>query len=259
MPEDSALIIEEGGPIVTLRLNDPPLNPIGVAHVAALGSCLPRLDADPKVRVIVIRGEGVNFSVGANLKEAGIVLEVGAKKFVKERMDLYASIEAMSKPVIAAIRGYCLGGGLELAMSCHLRIAEEEAQISLPEIDLGAAPMWSGAGRILRLVGRTDALDLLLRGRRIDAREAARMRLVNEALPADDFEDAVQELARELAAKPPLAVAAILRVVNRSRDLPLDQALAEELEEFSRLAGTQDNIEGVRAMFEKRRPRFVGE
>ncbi len=146
-----------------------------------------------------------------------------------------------------------------MAMSCHFRIADTSAQLSLPEVNLGAAPLWSGASRLLRLVGRAHALDLLLRGRRIDAREARRMGLLHEVHDGADFEEAVESLASELAANPPLPVAAMIRVINRSRDLPLQQALEDELEQFSALAGTRDNIEGVQALFEKRTPVFTGE
>ena len=257
---DSALIVTQQAYVTKIELNNPPMNPIGVAQVAALEKLLPQLAQDKSVRVIVISGAGgKNFSVGANLKESPFTLEAGPKAFSVQRIQLYNQIEAMEKPVIAAIRGYCLGGGMELAMSCHFRVAEEGALLGLPEIDLGVAPMWSGASRALRLVGRSNALDLLLLGRKITAAEALTMNLVNQVASVDDFAESVNQLAQQLAAKAPLAVAAIIRVLNQSQDLDLDKALSVELDEFCSLAGTKDNIEGVTALFEKRKPVFTGE
>lgn len=257
---DTPLIVDQQQPIVTISLNNPPMNPIGIAQVEALEELLPRLAADNAVRVLVIRGAaGKNFSVGANLKEGHVAFEVGPKKFVEQRLRLFNAIEALEKPVIAAIQGYCLGGGLELAMACHFRIAEDTAQLALPEIDLGAAPLWGGASRLLRLVGRSQALEMLLRGKRISAERALQLNLVSEVLSPADFDAGVDRLATELASKAPLSTAAIIRLINCSQDLPLPRALDLELDTFSPLAGTKDNIEGVSALFEKREPKFTGE
>ncbi len=261
-----ALLIERQQQVLVARIKQSPMNPIGVAQVAALNALLDDMAADDSVRAIVIRGADpaesgrpTHFSVGANLKEADAAAEAGPKAFVAQRIALFNRIEAFEKPVIAAIEGYCLGGGLELAMSCHLRIASSMAQLGLPEIDLGAAPMWSGAARVLRLCGRGAALELLLRGQRVDASRALQMGLVNEVHEAAQFDQAVDALAQELAEKAPLAMAAIIRVINHSQDHDITAALDYELDAFSALAGTKDNIEGVTALFEKRKPVFVGE
>lgn len=255
-----AIRVSHSHHITTITLNNPPMNPIGIAQVEALQALLPTLAKDKDVRAIVIKGAGgKNFSVGANLKEGHLALEHGPKAFVEQRINLFNQIEALPKPVIAAINGYCLGGGMELAMSCHFRIAASSAELGLPEVDLGVAPLWSGASRVLRLVGRANALDILLRGHRMPASKALSLGLVNEVVEADQLEGAAQQLAQELAEKPPLAVAAIIKVVNRSQDLSLQDALADELEQFSSLSGTKDNIEGVTALFEKRKPTFIGE
>lgn len=259
MGNSAALLRSLDNGILELCLNQPPLNPIGVAQVEQLTEVLPDIENDKSIRCVVIRGKGEHFSVGANLKEGEIAQQRGPREFVAERIELFNAIANLSKPVIAAIEGYCLGGGLELAMSCHLRVASTNAILALPEVDLGAAPMWSGASRVLRLVGRSYALELLLRGNKIPAVEAHRIGLVNAIYEAEEFETAVDALATELAAKPPLAVAAILRVINHSMDTPLAEALDYELDQFSALAGTKDNIEGVMAMFEKRKPVFSGE
>ncbi len=246
--------------VVTLTIDNPPMNPLGIAQITALEELIPELGADPSVRAIVIRGAGGrNFSVGANLKEGHLAAEVGTAVFSQQRIDVFNAIEALEKPVIAAIEGYCLGGGMELAMACHFRIAREDAQLGLPEIDLGMAPLWSGAGRVLRLVGRARALELLVMGTKISAFDAMEYGLVTDVYTEEEFDEAVAEFAGELAGKAPLAVAAIIRVINESQDLPLQQALAKELEGFAHLAGTKDSIEGISAMFEKRKPHFTGE
>lgn len=259
MSDDVAMLDQEGA-IVTLTLDNPPMNPLGVAQITALETVIPELAADPSVRVIVIRGAGGrNFSVGANLKEGHLAAEVGAETFSQQRIDVFNMIEALEKPVIAAIEGYCLGGGMELAMACHFRVAREDAQMGLPEIDLGMAPLWSGAARVLRLVGRARALELLMMGTKLSAFDALEYGLVTDVYTEDEFDAAVADFSRELASKAPLAVAAIIKVINQSQDLPLAQALSAELEGFSHLAGTKDAIEGVAAMFEKRKPVFTGE
>lgn len=262
---DPAIVTDQQTGVTTLQLNHPPMNPIGAAQVAALQELLPELAADQSVRAIVIRGavaEGDtrrNFSVGANLKEAHLAAELGPKAFVAQRVQLYNQIEALEKPVIAAIQGYCLGGGLELAMACHFRIADDSAQLGLPEIDIGAAPLWGGVSRVLRLAGRANALDLLLLGRRISAGEALSMDLLHRVASTDRFEGTVNDFAASLAAKAPLAVAALIRVVNHCQDISLADGLAYELDVLSPLAGTKDNIEGVTALFEKRPAVFTGE
>jgi len=255
-----AILVETVDAVTTLRLNDPPHNAIGVAHVEALEGLLPELAGDRDVRALVICGAGnSNFSVGANLKEGARAVETGVKEFVGRRLRLFSAIEEFEKPVIAAIRGYCLGGGLELAMACHFRIADFTARLGLPEVDLGAAPMWGGVNRLLRLVGRAQTLDLVLRGIRIDGVRAQTIGLIHELVEVKAFDTRVNSFARELAEKPPLAVAAMLRVTKQGADRLLCDALEYELDEFSKLGGTKDNIEGVRAFFEKRKPHFTGE
>jgi enoyl-CoA hydratase len=256
----TGIVEKRHGALVTLNLNNPPYNPIGVAQVAVLREVLGRLATERSVRAVLITGAGAqHFSVGANLKEAEQVALVGSRQFCAERHALYQQIEDMPKPVIAVIRGYCLGGGLELALACHFRLADTTAQLSLPEIDLGAAPMWGGAYRIVRAVGRARGLEMLLSGRRIGAEEALQWGLLQRVFPGEELEGAAIEYAAQLAAKAPLAIAAMLKVVNAQQDMPALEALAYELDEFDQLAGTRDNIEGVTALFEKRAPVFTGE
>jgi len=255
-----AILVETIDAVTTLRLNDPPHNAIGIAQGEALEAVLPELAGERATRALVICGAGdTHFSVGANLREGAHAVEAGVKEFVGRRSRLFSAIEAFEKPVIAAIRGYCLGGGLELAMACHFRLADSTARFGLPEVNLGAAPMWGGVNRLLRLVGRAQTLDLALRGIRIDGHRAQTIGLIHELVDVEAFGQRVNSFARELAEKPPLAVAAMLRVTNHGADRLLSDALEYELDEFSKLGGTKDNIEGVRAFFEKRKPHFSGE
>jgi enoyl-CoA hydratase len=250
---------QQQGRVLTLTLNNPPYNPIGVEQVAGLQTVMTSSAKDDSVRAIVIRGAGEqHFSVGANLKQADKIAEMGSHAFSAERQVLYQQVEDMAKPVIAAIRGYCLGGGLELALAAHFRIADSSARLGLPEINLGIAPMWGGVYRTVRTVGPARGLEMLLTARHIPAQQALQWGLVNQVHEPDQLEVAVSAFASDMAARAPLAVAAILGVVNAQQDMTPRQALEYELSEFDKLSGTHDNIEGVTALFEKRKPVFLG-
>ncbi|WP_279245890.1 enoyl-CoA hydratase/isomerase family protein [Candidatus Litorirhabdus singularis] len=244
-----------------LSLDNTPYNPIGVEQVAALDEAVTRLGADRSVRAIIINGAGgKHFSLGANLKQADAIAAAGSLAFCQQRHDLYRRIELLEKPVIASISGYCLGGGLELALACHFRYADASARLALPEVELGTAPLWGGAYRVVRTVGRAAGLDMLLTGRHVEADEALRLGLLHQCYENhSELEAGVWASAEALAAKAPLAVAAILRVVNGQQGMGPEEALSFELQEFDKLSGTRDNIEGISALFEKREPHFVGE
>jgi len=260
MSDSPALLVERHDAVCTISLNNAPMNPIGGRQVEALEQLLPELAVDVSVRAIVIKGGGdKHFSVGANLTEEHSTENPASEEFTIRRVALFNPIEGMKKPVIAAIKGYCLGGGMELALSCHFRIAEEGAKLGLPEVNLGLAPMWSGPSRILRLVGRANALELMLSGDRISAARAHSIGLVNKVVSAEMFEQTVNELATMLSEKPPLSVAAIIQFVYQSQDLTRAESLQKELDLFKGLLGTKDNIEGVSALFKKRKPVFIGE
>jgi enoyl-CoA hydratase len=216
-------------------------------YMDALEQAVHEAAGDPSVRVLVFTAAGDrNFSVGMDLKQLG----AGAA----------ARVGTMPKPSIATLFGYCLGGGLELPLACHFRLAASEgARIGLPELDLGAVPAWGGTARLTRCVGREHALDMILRAKKISGPEALRIGLVQEVHPLERLKAAAHELARELAAMPPVAVAGVLRCVVGAGSAPLDEALAEERAAVKRCATTKDQIEGMRAFLEKRRPVFTGE
>ena len=217
---------------------------------------------DPDVRVLVFTAAGDdNFSVGMDLKQlqTGAAARGGPEAIFDQRLRVLAAIESMDKPSIATLFGYCLGGGLELPLACHFRLAAEEgARSGLPERDLGAVPAWGGTARLTRCVGRDQALDMILRAKKISGPDAYRIGLVSEVHPLTELKAAAHALAHELAAMPPIAVAGVLRCVVGAQEAPLERALAEERAAVLRCGKTQDQREGMRAFIEKRRPVFTG-
>jgi enoyl-CoA hydratase len=260
---DEALLIEHDEGVLTLTLNDAPMNRMSFAYMDALEQAVNDAATDPSVRVLVFTAEGDrNFSVGMDLKQLvrGGAERGGPEAVFDQRLRVLAAIESLSKPSIATLFGYCLGGGLELPLACHFRLAAAEgAKIGLPEMELGTVPAWGGTARLTRTVGRAHALDMILRAKKIDGPEALRIGLVQEVHPLAELKAAAQALARELAAMPPVAVAGVLRCVVGSGDAPLEEALREERAAVLRCGGTKDQIEGMRAFLEKRKPVFTGE
>lgn len=258
----SSLLIERDAGILTLSINDAPINRMGFDYMDALEDAVANAAKDPDVRVLVFTAAGdQNFSVGMDLKQlgAGAGERGGVEAVFDQRLRVLALIENMDKPSIATLFGYCLGGGLELPLACHFRIAATEgAKIGLPEMDLGGVPAWGGTARLSRCVGRDASLDMILRAKKIDGPEALRIGLVHEIHPLDELKDAAQAMARELAAMPPIAVAGVLRCIVGSGTAPLDEALAAERAEVMRCFATQDQREGMMAFMEKRRPVFTG-
>jgi len=183
---------------------------------------------------------------------------MGLKGFIGQRLRVADRIENLPKPVVCAIRGACVGGGLEFALACHFRIAAEGARIGLPEIELGIVPAWGGTQRLTRTVGRAHALDMMLRARLVSAEEAYRIGLVHDVCPPDELPARAQALAAELAEKPPVAVAGILKAVIEGGPLSLQEGLALEYEAVEATSRTEDAQEGVIAFLEKRKPVFRG-
>ncbi len=249
---DTQVDIADGIAIVTLR--HPPLNTLTTRMLDEIYACFARWADDPNVRVVVFTGGGEKgFSAGADVGEFFSVENPFAKA-----VDDFRTIEDFPKPVIAAIHGYCLGGGCEFALSSHLRIAADDATIGLTEVKLGILPGWGGTQRLARLVGKTRALELLLRGQRITATEAWNIGLVNRIVPAAELMPTTLALAHELAAGAPVAHRAILHAVIRGADLPFAQGLELETQGIEMVWGTEDALEGFTAFKEKRSPKFIG-
>ncbi len=257
---DEPVLFEKTDFVATITLNNPPHNPLGMATIDRLEELFPELASDDSVRAVVLTGAGDRtFSVGANIKEFGIGIErMGLKGFIDQRLRVADKIENLPKPVVCAIRGACVGGGLEFALACHFRIAAEGARIGLPEIELGIVPAWGGTQRLTRTVGRAHALDIILRAKLISAEEAYRIGLVNEVCRPEALLDRAHALAGELAEKPPIAVAGILKAVIEGGDLSLKDGLALEFAAVEGTSGTEDATEGIMAFLEKRKPVFRG-
>ncbi len=249
--------------VLTLSNNDAPINRMSLEYMDELEVAVNDATNDPTVRAIVITAEGTdNFSVGMDLKQLRTKGDSrgGFEAVLDQRLRVLAAIENMSKPSIATLFGYCLGGGLELPLACHFRLAAaEEAKIGLPELDLGSVPAWGGTARLARCVGRDHALDMILRAKKISGPDALTRGLVQEVHPLADLKDAAHTLAQELASMPPRAVAGVLSCVVGAGSVPLEEALAAERQAVRDCSGTKDQLEGMMAFLEKRRPVFTGE
>jgi enoyl-CoA hydratase/carnithine racemase len=248
--------VEDRVGIVTI--DHPPLNTINSATLADLTACVLQALADPAVKVIVITGTDQSFCAGADVKEFQSVL--GTPAFMRKIRDghaLFNQIERSPKPVIAAVNGrYCLGGGCELALACHMRIAEEGVKFGQTEIKLGLMPGWGGTQRLVRLVGLSKALEMILTGDHVRAKEAYRIGLVNQVVPKGEALGAALRLAQRMAALSGVALAKSLAAVYEGLDMRREEGLANEIKRFSEVAESEDIREGLASFLEKRRPQF---
>lgn len=241
----------------TLTLNHPPANTLTPDLMAELEDVLDAWAVDDAVKVVVITGAGRCFVAGADIRVLAQIpsSREGTETALKGHAILN-KIEAFDKPVLAAINGACLGGGLELALCCHIRLAAEGARFGLPEINLGIMPGFGATQRLPRLIGRARATELILTGDPISAQEAKSLRLVSQVVPADDLLRQTQGLARRIAAKGQMAVRAALRAIHQGAALELGEGLALEAGLFGGLCDTEDKKEGLAAFLEKRQPQF---
>jgi enoyl-CoA hydratase len=252
------LIVDIADHIATVRLNRPDaLNALNLQLLEELAGALTELDASNRVRAIVITGNEKAFAAGADVKE------MAPKGFVDMFVEDYftgpsETIMRCRKPVIAAVAGYCLGGGCELAMTCDFIIAADTAKFGQPEINLGVIPGLGGTQRLTRFVGKSKAMEMCLTGRMMDAAEAERSGLVSRVVPARDLMRDAHETASKIAEKSPLAVRAIKEAVNRSYETTLREGLLFERRLFDALFATEDQAEGMAAFSEKRQPQFRG-
>ena len=260
MTDTPLLVNKRDDGVAVVSTNDDPLNRMTLAYIDQLEEVVEDIANDDAIRAFVITAEGTtNFSVGMNLKELGSGMEErgGIDAFFDQRLRLISRIETMGKPSVATLFGYCLGGGLELPLGCTFRLAASEgAQIGLPEMDLGATPAWGGSARLAKCVGRNQAIDMILRAKKISGPEALAIGLVNEVWPIEELKDRAIALAAELAAQPRLAVKGMLDALHDSEDKTLDELLAAERAAVKATNGTADAREGMMAFLEKRRPVF---
>ena len=254
------LLIDRREAVVVISINDAPYNRMSLKFMDDLEALVEEISGDDSVRAVVITGEGDrNFSVGMNLKELpkGIEEKGSPQAVFDQRLRVLAAIENMGKPWIATLFGYCLGGGLELPLACHFRLAAEEgAQIGLPEMDLGTVPAWGGSARLVRCVGRDHAIDMILRGKKISGPEALRIGLVGQVFPHDKLKAEAIALAEELASMPRLAVRGMLGCLVGSETKTLEESLSDERDAVNATSGTPDQQEGMMAFLEKRKPVF---
>jgi enoyl-CoA hydratase len=246
--------------IARITFNRPDkLNALNGVVIAELGDAVGHVEGDPGVRGVILTGAGPKaFVAGADISE---IAEQGAtegKARALTGQQVFRRLERCGKPVIAAVNGFALGGGCELAMACHLRVASETAKFGQPEVKLGIGPGYGGTVRLPRLVGKGRALELLLTGQMIDAQEAWRIGLVNRVVPADRLLDEAEQLLRSILENGPLAIRACLEAVDAGLEMSLDQALLLEANHFGLLSGTRDMRDGTRAFLEKRKPVFQG-
>jgi enoyl-CoA hydratase len=245
------------GEVLVVTLNRPSqLNALNRASIAELSLILTQAEADSSVRVIIITGSGDKaFGAGADVKEfAHFAKDQGKDLSSKGHHTLFNKVEELAKPVIAAINGFALGGGLELAMACHIRIASVNAKLGLPEVTLGVIPGYGGTQRLPVLVGKGRAMELILTGSMIDAHEAYRIGLVNKVVTQDELMTVSMELAHRISRNSPNALKAAISSINAYSK---DEGFAHEIDAFASCFGTGDFIEGTTAFFEKRKPQFA--
>jgi len=254
------ILYEAADGIVTITLNRPEVhNAMNERMRQELTRCFGDLATSDEARVVVVTGAGERaFSAGADIREF-VEPQVPVRfRESRKRVDFRQAMDRCPQPIIGAIRGYALGGGLELALACDIRIAGEDAQLGLTEVNLAIIPGGGGTQRLPRLVGRGRALEMILTGVRIDAREAWRIGLVERVVPAADVLAAARELARTLAEKAPVALRYAKEAVVKGLELPLADGLRLENDLATLLRTTEDRVEGAKAFLEKRKPRFTG-
>ena len=254
------LLIEHAAGVATVTINRPKvLNALNGATLDELRRAILALKHDEAVRVVVITGAGEkSFIAGADINELAVQTPVSGREHARKGQHILDLIEHMGKPVIAAINGFALGGGCELAMACTLRIAADTARLGQPEINLGIIPGYAGTQRLARLIGRGRALELLLTGDHVTAQEAHRLGLVNRVVPAAELKNEVAKVAAALSAKAPVAMRYIIDAVNKGLDMPLAEAQTFEATLFGLVSSTEDMREGTRAFLEKRKADFRG-
>lgn len=256
----STLVIADSGAVRSIRINRPDkLNALDRRTITELRAAFDAVAADPAVRVVVLSGSGGKaFVAGADISELAALSAIEARDFSRAGQALMLAIEHLGKPVIAAVGGFALGGGMELAMCCHLRLAAENARFGQPEIKLGTIPGFGGTQRLLRLAGRAVALEMCLTGEPVDAPRALALGLVHRVVPAEALEQEAMELAARLAGSAPEALRGILDAVIVGGECGLQQGLDYETQAFAVCAATEDMREGTRAFLERRKPAFTG-
>jgi enoyl-CoA hydratase len=251
------ILVEKDGAVGIVTLNRPQqMNALASFVVKELTTALEALDQDAEIRVIILTGGEKVFAAGADIKE---MADAGPfDERLRTRLAYRDRINKISKPIIAAVSGYALGGGCELAMSCDIIVASESARFGQPEVNLGVIPGTGGTQRLTRTVGKYRAMEMVLTGEQISATEAQRYGLVNKVVPVELLLDEAKTMAKKIAAKSPLAVKLAKEAILKAFNAPLDEGLEFERKSFYLLFASEDQKEGMKAFMEKRKPEFKG-
>jgi enoyl-CoA hydratase len=253
------LTFEVAERIAVITVNRPDkLNALNDATIAELGRAIDEANTREDVAGVLLTGAGRSFIAGADISELESQSPLEAQRRARVGQAIFRRFETSPKPTVAAINGFALGGGCELAMACHVRLASEKAKLGQPEVKLGIVPGYGGTQRLPRLVGRGAALKLLLTGDMIDAAEAFRLGLVDQVVAPESLMDTARTLLAAMVANAPLALAGCIEAVNRGQDVPLEEGCTIESDFFGLLSATADMKEGMRAFLEKRAPTFTG-
>ena len=251
------LKIKNENQVTYITMADPPVNALSVKTLQELELAIDEAVADSETKVIVLTGEGKFFSAGANIKEfSSIETSQEGRAYGQYGQFVFNKVEQSPKPVIAMINGASLGGGLELAMASHIRIAADSAKLGLPELKLGVIPGFGGTQRLARLAGREKAIKLILTGEPIDGREASRIGLVSKSVPLEELEVTVRSMAEKISSKSLLSISAALTAINQGISHGQEQGFLLESELFGSLFTSEDAKEGLQAFIEKRSPVF---
>jgi enoyl-CoA hydratase len=253
------LVAVEPGQITTIRLENPPLNLVTLELTRQLDRILASIEENESVRCVILTGTGDRaFCAGSDVKEfESLQGRVGEGKLLLEKA-VYRRLANLPMPTIAAIQADALGGGLELALCCDLRVADEGALLGLPEVRLGVMPGSGGTQRLPRIVGPARAKEMVFMGEILNAEESARIGLINRVVPSGQAVETARKMAEVIASRGPIAVREAKRVIDMATDVPIDEGLAHELDASERIFASEDMLEGARAFFEKRSPDFKG-
>lgn len=257
---ESPVLVADHGAVRVITVNRPDkLNALNAATLDALGDAFAAAADDAAVRCVVLTGAGPKaFVAGADIAEMNTLTPVQGRDFSLRGQRLMRAIETLPKPVVAMVNGFALGGGLELAMCCHLRIASDKAKVGQPEVNLGLVPGFGGTQRLLRLAGRSATLELCLLGAPVNAQRAFELGVVTRVVAADALEEETMKIAAQLAESAPLALRGILDCVNTGGECGLEEGLQYETAQFGLMFSTDDMREGTSAFLERRKPGFRG-
>ncbi|MDF0642993.1 MAG: enoyl-CoA hydratase-related protein [Nitrospira sp.] len=257
MPQQLLLTISHH--IARVTLHNPPANVLSLSVLKEMEQVLNEVEEDEFVRVVIVTGTGPFFCAGADINELAHLNTVhGGAEFAVRGQAVLNRVERSGKPILAAINGTCVGGGLELALACHIRMAVSGAMMGLPEVKLGLIPGFGGTQRLPRVVGAARAAEMILTGESMPAEEAQRIGLVNRVVPRHELMPQAEAIATLISERGKPAIEAALHATSGGLDIPLSEGLAREAELFGRLCATDDKKEAVQAFLEKRQPKFAG-